>query len=137
MFNIDYKDTDWQYLLVCATGITAGLAGWSEGFLLAIAFAAIQFFRTFLVHGQLAAFPVQVRIAYTALLVTAYAEPMNWLYWLPAIGTWIYILFNYCLLARLLSLLPFNSTRTFSLQEVRDTLLARPVKNIMHPEYVR
>ena len=58
---------------------------------------------------------------------------MNWLYWLPAIGSWLYVLFSYCLLARTLSLLPFNSDQAFSLDRVRAALLARPVVNILTP----
>jgi hypothetical protein len=133
MFNIDYKNVDWQYLLVCATGLTLGLTGWEIGFLVAIAMAMVQIIHTLIVHRRLNAFPVQVRITYTLLLLAAWPELMNWFYWLPAIGTWIYLLFGYCPLARVLSLLPFISKRRFSLSLMRTVLLTPPVDNILNP----
>ena len=133
MLKIDYKNVDWQYLLICATGLTLGLTGWKIGFLIAIAMAVVQLIHTLITNRSLGAFPVQVRIAYTLLLISAWPESMNWLYWLPAIGTWAYIFFSYCLLARTLSLLPFISKKALSIKRVRNILLAPPVNNILNP----
>ena len=133
MIEIDYKNVDWYYLLFCAIYLSLGLTGWKLGFLIAIAMASIQLIHTLMTHRRITSFPVQVRIAYTLLLLAALPESMNWLYWLPAIGTWLYVLFSYCLLARTLSLLPFNSGQAFSLDRVRVALLARPVNNILTP----
>lgn len=133
MFKFDYKDRYWNYLLFCAIYLTLGLTGWSVGFVLAIIMAVIQLINTYIDHRQPGAFPVQVRLAYTLLLLAALPESMNWLYWLPTIGTWIYVLFGYCLLARTLSLLPFISKQPVSLERMRDTFLARPMKNILNP----
>ena len=133
MINSNFKNTDWQLLLLCACGMTGGLAGWEAGFLLALASAAILFFTSFLKHGYLMAFQVQVHMTYFAILLAASPEPVNGLYWLPTLGTWAYLLFDYCLLARLLSLLPYNSSKPFTLRHVRDTFIARPTKNILNP----
>jgi hypothetical protein len=133
MLKVDYKNVDWQYLLVCATGLTLGLTGWKIGFQIAIAMAVVQFIHTLINNRSLSAFPVQVRITYTLLLTSAWPESMNWLYWLPAIGTWAYIFFSYCLLARTLSLLPFISKKTISINRVRSILLTPPVNNILNP----
>lgn len=133
MFKIDYKNMDWQYLLVCATGLTLGLTGWKIGFLIAITMAAVQFIHAFIVHHRLTDFTVQVRISYTLLLLAAWPESMNWLYWLPTIGTWAYIFFGYCLLARSLSLLPFISKQSLSMKRVRTVLMTPPVDNILNP----
>lgn len=131
MFNLQYKNTDWQLLFLCGCGISAGLAGWHGGYLLSLAAAAINFYITFVNRGYLMSFQVQVHMTYLVFLVIAYPQPMNSLYWLPAIGTWIYLLFDYCLLARLLSLLPYNSNAPFSVEHLKNTMLARPVKNIL------
>ena len=133
MFKIDYKSVDWQYLLVCATGLSLGLTGWKIGFLVAIAIAAVQFTHAFIVHRRLTDFTVQVRIAYTLLLLAAWPESMNWLYWLPAIGTWTYIFFGYCLLARTLSMMPFISKQSLSINRIRTVFMTPPVDNILNP----
>ena len=133
MLSINYRNIDWQYLLVCATGLSLGLTGWKIGFLIAIAMAAAQLTHAFIVHHRLTAFTVQVRIAYTLLLLAAWPESMNWLYWLPAVGTWAYIFFDYCLLARTLSLMPFFSKQSLSISRIRTVLMAPPVDNILNP----
>jgi hypothetical protein len=33
---------------------------------------------------------------------------IGWWYWLPCIGTWAQIIFGYCGVARMVSLLPWN-----------------------------
>ena len=133
MIKIDCKNVDWYYLLFCAIYLSLGLTGWKPGFLIAIAMATIQLIHTLMTHRRITAFPVQVRIAYTLLLLAALPDSMNLLYWLPTVGSWLYVLFSYCLLARTLSLLPFISGQTFSLERVRTVLLARPVNNILTP----
>ncbi|MCG6872612.1 MAG: hypothetical protein LJE84_10000 [Gammaproteobacteria bacterium] len=131
MFSPDYLNVDWWYLLACAFGLSLGLAGWGDGFLIAIAFAAFQLIHAIAKHRALTAFPVQVRTVYTLILVVALNEPMQWLYWLPAAGTWAVVLFDYCPLARILALAPFNSRGPLSIAQVRATFLARPTHNIL------
>ena len=53
-------------------------------------------------------------MAYTGLLLVFLPGPMNWLFWVPAIGTVAQVLFGYCTLARCLSLLPWNRQEPFS-----------------------
>jgi len=79
-------------------------------------------------EGSFAAFPVQVRLAYTAILLVALWTPMNWLFWIPAIGTPAQVLFGYCALARCLSLLPWNRREPLSRRLVWRTFAAKPVR---------
>ena len=79
-------------------------------------------------EGRFSAFSVQVRIAYTAMLLLALWEPMRWLFWVPAIGTPAQVLFGYCTLARCLSLLPWNRTEPLTWKLVRRTFFSPPVK---------
>lgn len=72
------------------------------------------------------AFSVQLRVAYLLLLLVSYPPGMRWLYWLPAIGTFVLVVFGYCLLARCLSLLPWNSSEPYTLDRLRRTFLSRP-----------
>ena len=103
-----YREISWWYWAVTAVLLIVGLAGWFEAFYLATGLSIVQVFHFRLRASSFAAFPVQVRLAYTALLLIALWEPMNWLFWVPAIGTPAQVLFGYCTLARCLSLLPWN-----------------------------
>ena len=82
----------------------------------------------FLIRERLVvAFPVQIRVTYTALLLVCYLPYMRWLYWLPTAGTFALILFGYCLTARFLSILRWNRTERLSLNLLRRTFLSPPV----------
>ena len=72
------------------------------------------------------AFSVQLRAAYLLLLLICYPPSMRWLYWLPAIGTLALVVFGYCLLARLLSLLPWNSSEAYTFRRLRRTFFSAP-----------
>lgn len=123
-----YREISWWYWAVTATLLIIGLAGRFEAFYLATALGALQIVHFRLREGSFAAFPVQVRLAYTALLALALWEPMNWLFWVPAIGTPAQVLFGYCSLARCLSLLPWNRREPLSADLVRRTFLSRPIR---------
>jgi len=125
---IEYKEMSWWYWTVTSVLLIAGLAGRFEAFYIAIALSAVQIVHFRLREGNFMAFPVQVRIAYTLLLLAALWQPMNWLFWVPAIGTVAQILFGYCTLARCLSLLPWNRRESFSWGLVWRTFTTPPVK---------
>lgn len=125
---IRYRQTAWRYWAVTVVLLSAGLAGRSEAFALALALSAVQIAHFRWREGRWDAFAVQVRIAYTALLALALWEPMNWLFWLPAVGTLAQVLVGYCLLARCLSLLPWNRREPLTWRLVWRTFTARPVE---------
>ena len=82
---------------------------------------------TFVVRERsLRAFPVQLRLVYLALLLLCSAPTMQWLLWWPALGTLALVTFGYCLLARLLYLVPWNSSERMSLGRLRRAFLSRP-----------
>lgn len=126
--SVLYRETSWWYWLASDLLLIAGL-----GFALAIALSLIQIAHFSLREGSFAAFPVQVRLGYAAVLIGAAWAPIHWLYWLPACGTAAVVLFGYCLLARFLSLMPWNRRSPFSWTLVRRTFLTPPVRgNILH-----
>lgn len=125
---IQYREISWWYWAVTSVLLIAGLAGWETGFHLAGGLSAWQILHFGLRERSLSAFPVQVRIAYTALLLLALWEPMRWLFWVPAIGTPAQVLFGYCTMARCLSLLPWNRTEPLTWRLVRRTFFSPPVK---------
>lgn len=127
-----YKETSWWYWAITAVLLIVGLGGHAEAFELAIALSVVQIIHFRLREGTFTAFPVQVRLAYTAILLLALWPPMNWLFWIPAVGTLAQVMFGYCALARCLSLFAWNRRqalswclvwRTFSAPTVRGNIL--------------
>ena len=93
-----------------------------------VVLSAVQTLHFLQREGSITAFPVQVRLAYTLMVLVFLWKPLQPLLWIPAVGTVAQVLFGYCALARCLSLLPANRKRPFSMQLVLDTFLSRPVR---------
>lgn len=125
---LQYREVSWWYWVVTTALLLYGLAGNPTGFWLAISLSAIQIVHFNLREGSFSAFPVQVRLAYTAMLILFLWPPLNILFWIPAVGTLAQVLFGYCTLARCLSLMPWNRSEPMSLALVRRTFFSRPVK---------
>jgi len=128
MFMIEYRDIGWRYWLVTASLLSLGVAGNPEGFVLAIGLTIFQLAHYVFRERSITAFPIQVRFWYLMLLLVAWLEPLQWLYWIPTIGTWAQIIFGYCTMARLVSLLPWNRNEKLSLDLFTKTFFARPVR---------
>jgi hypothetical protein len=125
---IDYRRLSWWLWLATVGLLTAGLAGWTKAFALAIALSTVNLAYFWLREREAGAFPVQVRIAYLGILAVAYLEPIRFLYWVPFTGTWAMVLFGYCPLARTISLMPWNRSEPMSLALLKRTFLSTPVK---------
>ena len=128
MFMIELNDTGWRYWLITATLLSYGVVADPIGFALATGLTIVHLFHFVISKRSISAFPIQVRFWYLSLLLLAQIEGLSWVYWIPAIGTWAQVLFGYCGMARLVSLLPWNSNERFSIALISRTLLARPVK---------
>lgn len=76
-------------------------------------------------------FPAQVRIAYLGLLLIGLWHPAGFIHWIQLAGTTAMVLFGYCLLARCLSLLPFNRIEPLSAALVMRTFFAPPVADVI------
>lgn len=120
------KDWTWWVWLDTACLIVLGLAGMPEAFLAAFLLSIGQSVLFFARHRTFNAFSVQLRLAYTLLLIVCSFPPIRWLYWLPAVGTFALVIFGYCLMARTLSLLPWNRTEPITADLLRRTFLSRP-----------
>jgi hypothetical protein len=128
MFIFEYRDIGWWYWLVTAGLLTYGLTGHSIGFLLAIGLTIFQLIHYIIREKSITAFPVQVRYWYLALLVISLPEPLQVIFWVPTLGTWAQVIFGYCAMARCVSLLPWNSRRSFSFALMHRTFFSRPVR---------
>jgi hypothetical protein len=125
-FYFNFGDWTWWVWTATAILITVGLAGRPEGYLAAMALTIGQLVFMLVKEKSLVAFPVQLRLAYLALLIVCYQPALNWLYWWPMLGTFALVIFGYCLLARVLSLLPWNSTESYSLERLKRTFFSVP-----------
>ena len=128
MFMIEYKDMGWWYWLVTAMLLTFGVLGNESGFILAIGLTTFQLLDFVIREKNFRAFPVQVRFWYLMLLLVSLPQTMQWLYWVPCIGTWAQIIFGYCAMARLVSLWPWNREQSFTWNLIIKTFFSRPVK---------
>lgn len=128
MFMIDYKELDWQYWFVTACLLTAGVAGYETGFVLAIGLSLVQLIHFTLREQSITAFPVQVRFFFLILMLALFPEPMQIVYWLPVAGTWARSVFGYCPMARVVSLMPWNRRVPFTLDLLMKTFFSRPVR---------
>lgn len=119
-------ELSWWLWLASAVLLAAWLAGtaWAFWALLSLCAFQVAWFRVR--EGRFAAFPVQVRIAYGLLIASTAWEPLHWLAYVPAIGTWAQVIFGYCALARILSLLPWNRREALTWGLVARTFLTPP-----------
>ena len=120
-------DLVWWYWAITDVLLIAGVAGMPYGIEAAIVFNVIQVIHFYTRTSSLSAFPVQVRLAYMALLIVALYPPLFFLYYLIILGTSAMVLFDYCFLARFMSLMPWNHQHRFSVGLLRETFFTKPV----------
>jgi len=121
-----FKDYSWWVWLVIATCLLVGLTVDRIGVLIALALSALQAIASWAQHRSVVAFPAQLRIAYVLVLCIGLIPGLQGLLWIPAIGTFALCFFGYCLLARCLSLLPWNREGPLSLREAIRTFTVPP-----------
>ncbi len=122
-----FKEISWWYWLATAILLSIGLWGVTSAFTLAILLCTLQSVHFAARERSLSAFPVQVRVAYLGLLLIALWPPLYFVYWIQFIGTWAMVLYGYCLLARIMSLMPWNRSEAFTWSLVQRTFLSAPV----------
>ena len=125
-FYILLGDWTWWAWTLTAILLLIGLLGQPVGFLAAMLVTVAQGIVMFIREKSILAFAVQLRLAYVLLLGICFVPPMRWLYWLPTVGTFALVIFGYCLMARMLSLFPWNRQETLSVDLLHRTILSRP-----------
>lgn len=126
LFYFKLDDWTWWAWTITTALLIAGLSGYSQAFIGAMAVTVGQGFILLVRDRSPAAFSVQLRAAYLLLMLICYPPPMRWFYWLPTVGTLALIIFGYCVMARILSLLPWNSRETYTLARLRRTFFSAP-----------
>ena len=117
-------DLAWWYWFLTAGFLGAGLFGCPAGTFLAMALCAVMIVHVVWLTRDVTAFPVQVRVAYLAMLIAGLWGPLQWIHWILLGGMTARILAGYCLLARILSLAPWNLRQPLSLALIRRMFLS-------------
>lgn len=122
--NKTRRDLAWRYWLATVGLLASGLLGWTNGIHLAIFLCVVQVIHFGSRTGGITALPVQVRVTYLLLLMLGFWTPLQWIHLVQLIGTSARVLVGYCLLARILSLAPWNRVEPLSVPLVRNTFLS-------------
>ena len=126
LFMMQPREPAWWFWLASAALLVAWVAGRPEAFWLLLGLSLFQVAYFGLQESRLRAFPAQVRIAYVGVIAAAAVDPTHLFVWVPTIGTIAQVVFGYCLLARAVSLLPWNGTEPFSAARVWRTFVSPP-----------
>ena len=105
--KIDVKSLAWWYWFITLIAMVIGLTGIVEGFYVVILVSVIQFIH-YMVSRGFTAFPTQVRFVYGIFVIIALFDPTRIFYWVLLIGTVMVTLFDRCIIARVLILMPWN-----------------------------
>jgi hypothetical protein len=129
LFYINLNDWTWWAWTLTTVLLVAGLFGYDSALTGATAVTAAHGLIVLARDRSLVAYSVQLRAAYLLLLLICHLPATRWLYWLIAAGTFALIVFGYCFLTRVLSLLPWNSREAYTLDRLRRTFLSAPDLN--------
>lgn len=120
------RDWTWWAWGITATLLIIGQFGNPGAFVAAMVLTGVHLLIMLLREKSFTAFPVQLRLAYALMLGVCSLPGMQWLFWLPAIGTFALLIFGYCLMARMLSLLPWNRSEALSIELLLRVFTSRP-----------
>ena len=117
----------WWMWLIIASGLAVGIAGYPLGFLVATGISLAKAVFIVFKYRSLTPSAAQVRVAYLLLLMICFIPGLRWLYWVPLIGTLALVICGYCLMARFLSLLPWNRAEASNAKSLWHTFIDPPV----------
>ena len=135
-----HKYTIWFYWLVTDVCLALGLILWPEMLYGAMAVVALHSVHFYSRSAHVFSFPMQVRLGYLGLLVLGQLPYCSWINWVQLVGTTALLTVDYCPLARMLSLMPWNRAQVLSWTFFRKAIFSMPVNGsiIQHlsPEMV-
>ncbi len=127
MFRL-IRTLEGRYWLATGLLLAAALSPLPPGFTPVIVLSLIQILHFLARSGGPAAFPVQVRTGYLLWLLAGLWAPLGFFHWIQLVGTFASVTVDYCPMARLVSLLPWNRRHPLSLHRVIRTFLHPPVR---------
>jgi hypothetical protein len=122
------SEISWWYWLVTGVFLAGALSGCPLGFAPAIGLTVLQTLHYLMKEGTVKAFPVQVRIGYLAWMLAGLWGALGFLLWIQLFGTTAAVLIDYCPMARMVSLLPWNRRAPLTLNLVTRTFLRLPTR---------
>ena len=126
LFYINLTDWVWWAWALTTVLLLAGLFGYDQALIGAAGVTAAQGLIVLARDRSLRAYSVQLRSAYLLLVLICALPHTRWLYWSLVAGTLGLILFGYCFLTRVLSLLPWNSGEAYTVDRLRRTFFSAP-----------
>lgn len=118
----------WRYWFVVATCLAVSLFVWPPALFLAMLVTAVYSVHMYRYSPRLTSFPMQVRLVYLGLLALGLVPYFSWVHWVQMVGAPALLVFDYCPLARMLSLMPWNRSQLFSWKFFRSAIFSKPVK---------
>ncbi len=128
MFAYQVRHIGWWYWLATVGLLAATLTGWTDGIYYSMALTACQYLHFAWRDRDPVSFPAQIRLAYLGFLVLGQWEAFHFIHYVQLVGTSVLVLAGYCLLARTLSLMPWNRRAPFTLSLMRIAYLTPPVR---------
>jgi hypothetical protein len=126
---ISHNTIRWSYWAAICALLIIGLAGRFEAFYFAAALSVAQLVHYAVRERSFTAFSVQVRLAYAAILLADILwEPLRLHLWWMAFFTLMVVFFDWCLLSRIMALMPWNRKEALSWELMRRTFFSGPVK---------
>lgn len=121
------KYTIWFYWFVTDISLAMGLMLWPELLYVTMLVVLLHGVHLYKISPYVFSFPIQVRLVYLGLLILGQLPYCSWIHWVQLVGTTVLLSLDYCPLARMLSLMPWNRSRVLSWKFVRAAIVSRPV----------
>ena len=118
----------WWYMLGTYALLWAGILYGNVWAGAAIAFCFVQAGHFGMEDKNFFSLTCQVRYATAGIFALGLWEPMAWILWVPAVGIAARLTVNYCLLARLVALLPWNRKEPLTRALVKARIFSAPVR---------
>jgi hypothetical protein len=118
----------WNYWFVVAVFLAAGLLVWPPALYLSMLATVVYSVHMYRYSPRITSFPMQVRLVYLGMLVLGTVPYFGWVLWAQLAGAPAKLIFDYCPLARMLSLAPWNRNQPMSWEFFKSAIFSRPVK---------
>lgn len=122
------QDFAWWYWLATIPFLTAGILGETNVLLIVALISIVQTGHFYIRDKYQLSFPTQVRLGFLIWFCLGLLPYMQWMLWIQLLGTSSSVLLDYCAMARLLTLAPWNRRQPVNLKLVIKTFLSRPVR---------
>lgn len=126
LFHPRPRDWTWWAWALTTALLACTVAGDGRALAAATGLTALQALAVAVRDRRLTSFALQLRLVFLLLLLVGSLPGMTWVLWVLLFGTCALVLFGYCLLARLLSLLPWNGREGWSWNRLRRTFFSAP-----------